>query len=264
VVLVELPGWSFEAALYIAEQRKSKFRNRFPSQKLRALHEGESYTHHSESIIGYLGDIGSCLLLGLDPVQMFCDMIDATDGLAHRDQFDLWYNGYNLDAKIEDFAEYHQRVVDGLIQYKEPYGCRLINGKQWEENHGFTDIYLFGCFDPPMSERHLLHHIGRIRWLGFSTAGEVEQKEIKKFSPAGGWLPRPAKLIPHSELHSIEEFMTLPTGRREKSLPKVRDLASEGETIARIELLSKHIRKIGASPAKAVRISALRPRTAAR
>jgi hypothetical protein len=244
---VTIPAWSFAAALYIAEQRKAKFRNRFPSAKLRGLHKNEIYWNHSESIVGYLGDIGASVLVGLDPVQMFCDMIDATDGLAHRDQFDLWHNGYNVDAKIEDFADYHDNVVQGGVQYKDFYGCRLINAKQWEENHGHTDIYLFGCFHPPMAPGRLLHQIRQIRWLGFATAGEVETKEIRKFSPAGPWLPRPAKCIPHSELHAMEEFMGLKNGPQTKSAPKTRNPATDADTIKRIQDLCAKVRQI-ASP----------------
>lgn len=242
-MLTQLPNWAFDVARFISEARVNKFRNRFPSAKLRALHKDESYFKHSESIIGYLGDIGAAILLGRDPVEILAEMIDSTDGLAHRDQFDIWFNGYNVDAKIEHYGDFHDEVVAGQQGYRDPYGCRLINADQWEENHGFTEIYLFGCFEPPLSETHLLHQIDAAKWVGWITAKQVEEMDISRFSPAGPWLPRPAKIIPHSSLRPVEELLALPTGGTAQPTPKDRD-ESDAATAARIADLTQTLKEI--------------------
>jgi hypothetical protein len=230
-------------ALFISEARVNKFRNRFPSKKLRELHKNEHYFKHSESIIGYLGDIAAATLLDRDPVTILSEMVDATDGLAHRDQFDIWFNGHNVDAKIEHYGDYHDNVVAGLQGRKAPYGCRLINADQWEENHGFTDIYLFGCFDPPLSEARLLGQIDAVRWVGWVTAEHVEQMPVGRFSPAGAWLPRPAKLIPHETLLPIEELLSLPAGNRPQPAAKERG-PDEKQVSSRIEQLIAQLHAI--------------------
>src|SRR5690606_28722480 len=115
----DLPPWSFDVAHFIAQSRMGRFGNRFRSKKLRDLHRSQAYFNHSESIIGYLGDIGAALLFDVDPIEMFNQMIDATDGLAHRDQFDLYFTGYHIDAKIEDYGDFHADVLAGKRGPKE-------------------------------------------------------------------------------------------------------------------------------------------------
>jgi hypothetical protein len=243
---VDLPEWAFDMALYISEARRNRFRNRFPSQKLRDLHKSEKYFKHSESIIGYLGDIAAALLLDRDPVEIFQEMIDATDGLAHRDQFDIWFNGFYVDAKIEHYGEHHKNVLKGNLRPRDPYGCRLINADQWEENHGFTDIYLFGCFDPQMDAGNLLHEIETVRFVGWVTAEEVERCEVKAWSPAGPRLPRPAKIIPHEMLRPVRDLLKIKKGPKEPPARKERDAVADADTINRIAFLCSEIEKIAA------------------
>lgn len=204
---IELPDWSFEVAYFIARERHGKFRNRFFNKRLRDRHKGLEYFQHSEGIMGYLGDIGAALLLGVDPYQMFCDMIDATDGLAHRDQSDMRFHDFHVDAKIEDFDDYHDRVISSRQGPKDPYGCRLINLDQYEENKGATDIYLFGCFDPPQSDNLLIHDISSVLWLGWVESDFVETCFGGGFIPGGRRLPAWAKQIPHNSLRPISDLL---------------------------------------------------------
>lgn len=239
---VALPDWSFDAALFLCERRAGRFRNRFASAKLRGLHRDQPYFRFSEGIIGYLGDIGAAIALGLDPVEMLKDMIVATDGLAHRDQFDLYYRGWNIDAKVEDFRDYHQAVIAGGLGYKDPYGCRLINADQYNENKGFTDVYLFGCFDAPMGDDRLLHDIDRVLWLGWVEASFVEQCAEQPFSPAGPRLPSWARLVPHEDLRPMEELIGAPIGGRAKS--RTDERLMDEATATKIEELCSELDEI--------------------
>lgn len=239
----DLPPWSFDMAHFIAQSRMGRFGNRFRSQKLRGLHRGQAYFNHSESIIGYLGDIGAAKLFGTDPVEMFGEMIDATDGLAHRDQFDLFFNGYHIDAKIEDYGDFHEEVLLGERGPTEAYGNRLINADQWEENHGFTDIYLFGCFDPPMGEGRLIHQLRRIRWVGYATAKQVEDAISSGFVPHGPRLPMRAKIIPHGDLNPVDDLFVMTPGNRKPAGTKKRP-ASESKIAERIASLQQSIAEI--------------------
>lgn len=245
-VTTDLPPWSFAAAQYIAQKRLGRFGNRFRSRKLRSLHKDQPYFKNSESIIGYMGDVGASIYLSADPIDMLCTMIDLTDGLAHRDQFDVWFNGYHIDAKIEDYAERHHQVLSGSLGPREPYGNRLINADQWEENHGFTDIYLFGCFDPQMGEGRLIHQIDRIRWVGYATAQEVEAAPSGGFIPGGPRLPMRAKIIPHGQLHALDQLFTLPMGPRARAMPKHRP-EHEQDVLKRIKMLQDGLRGIAVS-----------------
>lgn len=211
---VDLPNWCFDVAYFIARERHGKFKNRFFNRRLRARHQELAYFRHSEGIMGYLGDIGAALLLGVDPYQMFCDMIDATDGLAHRDQSDMNFRQYNIDAKIEDFGGYHAEVINGDQGPTAPYGCRLINLDQYKDNKESTDIYLFGCFDPPLSDQRLVHDIRSVLWLGWVDSDFVETCFGGGFVPGGARLHAWAKQIPHGKLRPISELLMLNGGPR--------------------------------------------------
>lgn len=211
---IDLPDWCFDVAYFIARERHGKFRNRFYNKRLRDRHKELAYFRHSEGIMGYLGDIGAALLLGVDPYQMFCDMIDATDGLAHRDQSDMNFRQFNVDAKVEDFGGYHAQVINGEQGPTAPYGCRLINLDQYEDNKASTDIYLFGCFDPPLSDELLIHDIRSVLWLGWVDTNFVEGCFGGGFVPGGNRLPAWAKQIPHGDLRPVSELLTLNGGSR--------------------------------------------------
>lgn len=240
---IDLPEWCFDVAYFIARERHGKFRNRFYNKRLRERHQHLEFFRHSEGIMGYLGDIGAALLLGIDPYQMFCDMIDATDGLAHRDQSDMNFRQFNLDAKIEDFGGYHARVINGEQGPKAPYGCRLINLDQYEENKGGTDIYLFGCFDPPLSNELLIHDIRSVLWLGWVDAAFVEKCFGGGFVPGGNRLPAWAKQIPHGELKPIPELFELGDGPRAGAAgPAQGDW--DDETIERVASLKAQLKEL--------------------
>lgn len=238
---IDLPDWSFDAALYICEQRQNKFKNRFYNEKLREQHKNQEYFKHSEGITGYLGDIGAALLLGRDPVIMLEEMVELTDGLAHRDQFDIHYRGWRIDAKIEDYREHHDAVIAGVTS-ADPYGYRLINSDQYKENKGSTDIYLFGCFNPPMGDGVLLHDVKRVRWMGWTTAEFVETCNEGPFIPKGPRLPAWARQIPHERLRSLDLLFDLPEGDWPAPAPK--DRGDDQQTAERIAAIQAEIRAI--------------------
>lgn len=240
---IDLPDWSFKAALYICEQRMGRFGNRFPNRKIRELHAAEEYFRHCEGVTGYLGDVAAAILLDQDPVRMLTDMVEATDGLAHRDQFDLHHRGWNIDAKIEDYGEQHEALKAGGVTSGDQYGYRLINAAQYNENKGFTDIYLFGCFDPPMTEGRLLHDIKRVRWMGWVTSEMVETFDESGFIPKGPRLPARARLIPNEKLRSVEALLDLPDGDRPAPTPKSRE-EEDASTEERIAMLQEELRAI--------------------
>jgi hypothetical protein len=75
------------------------------------------------------------------------------------------------------------------------------------------------------------------------TAEHVEQMPVGRFSPAGAWLPRPAKLIPHETLRPIEELISLPVGQRAQPAPKERG-PDESQVSSRIEELIAQLHAI--------------------
>lgn len=206
---IDLPEWAFDAARFLCERRAGKFGNRFPSAKLRALHKDEPYFKLSEGVTGYLGDIAASIAVDRDPVEVLEEMIVATDGLSHRDEFDLIYRGWSIDAKIEDYGDHHEAVLAGEVTFKKPYGCRLINAAQYEQNKGTTDIYLFGCFNPPLGDDRLLHQIQRVLWLGWVEASVVEAAPEQGYSPAGARLPSKARVIDHALLQPIDQLLNI-------------------------------------------------------
>jgi hypothetical protein len=79
--------------------------------------------------------------------------------LAHRDQFDLWYNGCNIDAKTEEF-----RLPSG------PSG-----GRRYPAKYGLSDVQTFIVIDDVAYERD----------LGARTQQDAEK--IQKFNPGESW-----------------------------------------------------------------------------
>ena len=213
--IINLPSWAFEAALYISQERFSHFRNRFRNRRLRLAHNNLPFEEHVESIVGYLGDIAASIFLGMNPEEMLINMIIATDCLTHRDEYDLIFRGNNIDVKIEDYNGYHQKVINNEIRYDEPYGCRLINQSQWEENGELIDYYLFGTFDQAITRNHTLDRVEYIYLIGYMSKTQAEQYEFSEYSPAHRRLWTPAKIIPNDHLIQVYLLRDIPYGTRE-------------------------------------------------
>jgi len=208
-VKIELPKWSFNIAWKISELRASHFRNRFQNEKIRSFHKEKKYYEHIESIIGYLGDIGCAIFLGIDPKKMLVDMVYSTNCLTHRDEYDLVYNGLKIDVKIEDYSISQNKVLNNTIKSNELYGCRLINKAQWEENSKNIDIYVFGAFDEAFSYSYKLDQVKNVYLIGFVKKSEIETMEFSNITPAGGKLHKPAKIIPNDKLIDINKLRDL-------------------------------------------------------
>lgn len=218
-IRTQLPRWSFNVALFLSEQRRERFQNRFRNTRLRQAHAGQPYLNECESIVGYMGDIGAAVRLDLDPVQILHEMIDATDGLYHRDEADLFVNGRNIDVKIEDYANHHEAVLTGRARPEDPYGCRLINEGQWEENRTGVDAYLFGCFDPPLTRTNPLHIARSLAWIGCISSGKAASAQTGRRTPAGLYLHVPARMIPNDWLSSPDALLAPPPGDRSQASP---------------------------------------------
>lgn len=234
-----LPHWSFAAAQFLAQKRHGRFRQRFPNKRFIEIHRSQPYAGDGQSIIGYMGDIAAAIFLGADPIDMLDAMISATDGLTHRDEGDITHNCMNIDVKIEDFANSHELVLSGKILPNQPYGCRLINEEQWQENHEGTDEYLFGCFDPPIGPCNLLHQARRIAWIGCISSEEVAKMAVAQYSPAGRQLHTPARIIPNGKLRPANSLKNASPGNR---TPVARDLTNQNNA-ERIRILKAELRK---------------------
>lgn len=207
---ITLPHYAFDLALFLSKERARFFKNRFRNQKLLSFHQHCAYQEHIESIIGYLGEIALCLYLEMNPIDTFSQMIYETKGLCERDKGDMVYNNYRLDIKIEDFSRSQQKVLQGNIRYNEPYGCRLINSKQFSENQNHTDIYIFGAFDQALSHDFLLHQVKQVYFLGMISRKRINEQFSTPLShsPAGLKLPQMALAIPNHELKPIHLLKT--------------------------------------------------------
>lgn len=216
---IDLPEWAFDVAWKISELRYSNFKNRFRNTKLVKFHEKEEYSEHIESILGYLGDIGCAIFLNLDPKEVIKQMLIDTDCLRHRDTHDLVYNSCNLDIKIEDYGseKIHKKIIEGTITKEEPYGCRLINRKQWEENGENIDYYIFGTTDLPLSEEHKLHQVKSLYFIGFLSKKDLEEYPFSQYTPANKKLHTEAKIIPNNKLKNIELLKQIPSCDRHTS-----------------------------------------------
>lgn len=214
IVLVRLPDWAFQVSLYLCQTRHQYFKNQFKNTKLRGIHEGLDYIEYLEGIIGYYGDIACAIYLGIDPKQMLTTMVYETDGLTKRDRFDLLYKKNNIDVKIEDFSVYQDAVINGFINEKQPYGCRLINVNQWNQNSHNIDYYVFGCFQYAFRENFKLHDARSIFLLGYMPKSVLIDKPISSFSPANKKLNTPAKIIPNHCLYPILHLPNIEIGTR--------------------------------------------------
>ena len=222
-VEVKLPNWAFEVAWKISELRSSRFKNRFRNKKLLKIHEEEPYSDHIESILGYLGDIGCAVLLGLDPKLIIEQMLIDTECLQHRDTHDLVYKLCNIDVKIEDYGskETHKKIIEGTISPTETYGCRLINRAQWQENGENIDYYVFGTTDIPLSRRHKLHQVKSLWFIGFLSKKELEKYPFSLKTPAGKSLYTEAKIIPTCDLRDITSLRDIePCNRTAKVIDR--------------------------------------------
>ena len=140
---------------------------------------------------------------------MLKDMIFSTDCLTHRDDFDIYYKNCNIDVKIEDYDGYHEQVIDGTIREDQPYGCRLINQDQWNENSDSIDIYVFGAFEHELSQSYKIHQVKRIYLIGFITKADALEYEFSQFTPANRRLWTPAKIIPNQDLREMKNINTV-------------------------------------------------------
>jgi hypothetical protein len=200
---ISLPNWAFNIALKIAELRSAHFQNRFRNKKIISFHKNELYIEHIESIMGYLGDIACAIFLNIDPKVVLKEMVYSTDCLTHRDECDVFFNGCSIDVKLEDYDGYQDKVINNTIKKNEPYGCRLINKAQWEQNSKNIDIYVFGAFDYNFSDNFKLHNVKNVNLIGFIEKKDVEKYEFSDTTPAGRKLPTETKIIPNDDLKDI-------------------------------------------------------------
>ena len=213
-VKINLPHWAFDVALKISELRYANFQNRFKNKKLREIHKKEPYLEHVESIMGYLGDIACAKFLGLNPKEMIKQMLIDTECLKHRDTHDLNYNSCNIDIKIEDYANYHSKVINGTIKVTEPYGCRLINKGQWEQNGHNIDYYVFGTAEYQLSNSYKLKDVKSIYFIGFLSHEDLEKYPFSEYTPANKKLLTPAKIIPNKDLKDMNLLKEIRCNRK--------------------------------------------------
>ena len=187
---------------------------------MRDIHKEEPYCEHVESIMGYLGDIACATFLGFDPKAMIKQMLIDTECLKHRDTHDLNYNNCNIDVKIEDYSSYHNKVINGTIKVTEPYGCRLINKDQWEQNGHNIDYYVFGTTEYQLSNSYKLKDVKNIYFIGFLSHEELEKYSFSKKTPANKELWKPAKIIPNEDLKDMNLLKNIRCNRETNNFNK--------------------------------------------
>ncbi|SRR6266568_2335499 len=201
----------------IAEQRAPRFENRFKSRKLRlAVADDPRLVELVEGVVGYLGDIGGALWLGLHWKEQLRNMVLRTDLLSHRDDYDLLHRGWKVDPKVEDFGPDHEdlvrRIVNHEINKNEVYGERLVNAEQFDENYDAeADIYLYSCLnklDP--READMWYPVG---WIFRTRIRKLGGPQTR--SSSGRRLPSPAYLIPNDELEDPRTLVKI----EERSAP---------------------------------------------
>ena len=237
--MVPIPNNALEVTLRIARRRASNFTNRFISSKLRSAAERAGRLDDApyvEGVIGYLGDICAAVYLGLDPIAELQRMLVETDLLTHRDKSDLVYRGHRVDVKTELIPDGRRpSVIDRSIGDNEPYGKRLINKDQLDDNEEGSDIYLFGTLD---SE----DPFQATNWIpvGFITSRcRKDVAPIATRKPGAATIPYPAYAIPTSALSAPSSLSLLARGPR----PTVSALARFD--VSQIRKLESLIQELG-------------------
>ncbi len=210
---IELTDEMYEVACKIASVRNPRFENRFKNKKLRSsVADDPGLAQIVEGVVGYLGDIGGSVWLGLDWKEQLKNMVIRTDLLSHRDDYDLIYRGWRIDVKTEDFGEEHARLVEKIVNRKispaEVYGERLVNAEQFNENYGKSaEIYVFSCLD--QLDPRLAKKWQPVGWTYKETILSLGQPRTK--SSSGRTLPSPAYLIPNDKLEPPQTLLNLST-----------------------------------------------------
>lgn len=244
--MVRIPRDAYEISLRLCELRAGNFQNQYVSPKLRALAADDArLTPHIEGVIGYIGDICAAIWLGIDPEEMIVQMLIETDLLQHRDECDLRFRKWRVDVKVEDIPPHlHAAVLERTIDGEAPYGKRLLNGNQFDNNYGNVDIYLFSLLDT--ADPRLA-----TEWY---PVGYIMAEDVRRVCPrpVAERFPVPAYAIPTSSLEDPLELLTigpraadphLPGAQEEEGLLQAIDADRLGMILERLDLGNMHIRQ---------------------
>lgn len=208
IVKIPLPDWTYSVSLNICLARQRRYRHQFITKKLKDIAgDDELLKKDIEGVYGYIGDICSCLWLGIDPKEELRSMIIDTDLLTHRDEYDVLYKGWRTDIKTEIYPnDKFDRAIRKQLDVKETYGCRLININHFLENSATVDIYLFATIDN--RDPRLAKHWIPIGWIYKDDVTRI-CPEPKGYTPSGARLWTKAYIIPNSELRNLQDLLEL-------------------------------------------------------
>jgi len=231
MIKIEIPSWAHDVAFLICKARESHFRNQFKIRKMEeAVADDPELVKHVEGVIGYIGDICACCLLGIDPKEQLRTMVAETDLLTHRDEYDIAYRGWRIDVKVEFYPDvYFDKILNQTITEKEAYGCRLINANQFRQNAHTIDQYLFSTMDN--MDPRIARYWYPVGWI-------QKEKIIKEcpsplsVSPAGLSLHTPAYIIPTRILNPSDSLVDLP--EKPAELPQGRNRPQTMDEIKKI------------------------------
>jgi hypothetical protein len=208
IVRIPIPEWAYTVSLNICLARQRRYRHQFITKKLKDIAGNDELLKKDiEGVYGYLGDICSCIWLGLDPKEEMRSMLIDTDLLTHRDEYDVLYKGWRTDIKTEIYPnENFERAIRKQLEMKETYGCRLININHILENSANIDVYLFATIDN--QDPRLAKHWIPIGWVYKDDVLKI-CPEPKGYSPSGARLWTKAYIIPNAQLRDLNDFRTL-------------------------------------------------------
>lgn len=209
IVRIQIPDWAYDVSLSICLARQRRYRHQFITKKLKDIAgDDEALKKDIEGVYGYIGDICSCIWLGIDPKEELKSMIIDTDLLTHRDEYDILYKGWRTDIKTEIYPdEKFNRAIRKQIDVKETYGCRLININHFLENSATVDIYVFATIDN--QDPRLAKYWIPIGWIYKDDVTKI-CPEPKGYTPSGARLWTKAYIIPNAELRELKDIVDIP------------------------------------------------------